>query len=260
MLDERAALQFCHGLPQLRLCVHNDRTVPRYRLLDRLAGHQEKTDAFLAGLNGNLIATIEQNERVIPGVVLRVGARIDSRFGQNRARIRCIPERARTGEDVGKSVTCSLDLQPLASIRSNRDINLARIGRYSFDRSPLSPELSANHPDSCAVIVRDHRDRTRWDVLIARVRHLQARGQIRPQLEAVHPAVAVAFWHFLVENAASSCHPLHVASGHFSFIAQAVTVLDRPGQNVGDGFDAAVWMPGKSGAVIVRIIVTEIVQ
>jgi hypothetical protein len=33
---------------------------------------QQKTDAFFAGLNGNLIPTIEQNERVIPGVVLRI--------------------------------------------------------------------------------------------------------------------------------------------------------------------------------------------
>ena len=94
MLDERAALQFCHGLPQLPLGVHDDRTVPRHRFLNRLAGHQEKTDAFFAGLNGNLISTIEQNERVIPGVVLRVGVWFDGRFGQNRARIRCIPERA----------------------------------------------------------------------------------------------------------------------------------------------------------------------
>ena len=58
----------------------------------------------------------------------------------------------------------------------------------------------------------------------------------------------------------SRCHPLHVASGHFSLIAQAVTVLDRPGENVGDGFDAAMWMPGKSCCIIVGVIVTEIVQ
>ena len=76
----------------------------------------------------------------------------------------------------------------------------------------------------------------------------------------MHPALAIAFRHLLVENAASSGHPLHVASSHFPFIAQAVTVLDRPGQNVGDGFDAAVWVPGKSRGVIVRIIVAEIVQ
>jgi hypothetical protein len=31
---------------------------------------------------------------VISGIVLRVGVWVDSRFGQHRARIRCIPERA----------------------------------------------------------------------------------------------------------------------------------------------------------------------
>jgi hypothetical protein len=40
VLDERAALQFCHGLPQLLLGVHHDRTVPRHRFLNRLARYQ----------------------------------------------------------------------------------------------------------------------------------------------------------------------------------------------------------------------------
>ena len=35
VLDERAALQFCHGLSQLLLGVHDDRTVPRHRLLTK---------------------------------------------------------------------------------------------------------------------------------------------------------------------------------------------------------------------------------
>jgi hypothetical protein len=59
MLDERAALQFCHGLSQLLLGVHDNRTVPRHRLLNRLARYQKKTDAFLAGLNSNLVTATE---------------------------------------------------------------------------------------------------------------------------------------------------------------------------------------------------------
>jgi hypothetical protein len=70
-------------------------------------------------------------------------------------------------------------------------------------------------------------------------------GQIRRQLEAVHPATAILFRHLLVENAASRCHCTSPG------VAQAVTVLDRAGQDVGDGFDAAMWMTGKSGRVIV---------
>src|SRR5215471_10104841 len=92
MLNELAALQFCQSLSQFLLGVHDDRTVPGNRLLNRLARYQEKTDAFVAGLNDNLIAAIEEHERVIAGLVLRVGFRVDSRFSQNRARIRCIPE------------------------------------------------------------------------------------------------------------------------------------------------------------------------
>ena len=79
VLDERAALQLCHGLLQLLLGVHDDRTVPRHRLLNRLARYHQKTDAFLASLNGNLRAAIEEHERVIAGVVLRVGVWVDIR-------------------------------------------------------------------------------------------------------------------------------------------------------------------------------------
>jgi hypothetical protein len=67
---------------------------PYHAILNGLARYQQKTDAFFAGLNSNLVAAIEEHERVIPGIVLRVRVWVDSRFGQNRARIRCIPERA----------------------------------------------------------------------------------------------------------------------------------------------------------------------
>jgi len=46
----------------------------------------------------------------------------------------------------------------------------------------------------------------------------------------------------------------------FPLLPKLSPVLNRAGQDVGDGFDAAMWMPGKSGRVIVEVIVTEIVQ
>src|SRR5271169_1918819 len=46
----------------------------------------------------------------------------------------------------------------------------------------------------------------------------------------------------------------------FPLLPKLSPVLNRAGQDVGDGFDAAMWMPGKSGRVIVGVIVTEIVQ
>src|SRR6202011_6357961 len=43
-------------------------------------------------------------------------------------------------------------------------------------------------------------------------------------------------------------------------VADAVAVLDGSGKHVGDGFDAAVRMPGKSGEIILRHVIAEIVE
>ena len=43
-------------------------------------------------------------------------------------------------------------------------------------------------------------------------------------------------------------------------IAEAVAVLDRAGQHVGDRLDAAVRMPGKPRQVVVGVVVAEIVE
>jgi hypothetical protein len=66
--------------------------------------------------------------------------------------------------------------------------------------------------------------------------------------------------HLLVQNAAAGRHPLHVAGGHAALVAQAVAVRHFAGKHIGDGLDAAVRMPGKSGHVIRRILIAEIVQ
>src|SRR5438045_7840247 len=76
----------------------------------------------------------------------------------------------------------------------------------------------------------------------------------------MHAALRIALGHFLVENAAARRHPLHVTRGHLALVAQAVAMLDRAGEHVGDGLDAAMRMPGKSRQIILRIFIAEIVQ
>src|SRR3569833_1149219 len=66
-LDERPVAQFCDGLTQLRLCVHDDRSVPGHRLLDRLAGDEQETHAALACLDDDLVAAVERDQRSVPG-------------------------------------------------------------------------------------------------------------------------------------------------------------------------------------------------
>ena len=70
----------------------------------------------------------------------------------------------------------------------------------------------------------------------------------------------VALRHLLVQDAAAGGHPLHVAGAERAAVAEAVAVLDRAGQHVGDGLDAAVRMPGKAGEVVVGTVVAEIVE
>ena len=63
-----------------------------------------------------------------------------------------------------------------------------------------------------------------------------------------------------MDDAAAGSHPLDVAGGDGAVVAHAVAVLDGPGENVGDGLDAAVRMPGKPGEVVFGHVVAEIVE
>ena len=76
----------------------------------------------------------------------------------------------------------------------------------------------------------------------------------------MHASFRIALRHFLMKNSASGGHPLHVAGAQGSAIPQAVAVVHRSPQDIGDGFDAAMGVPGKTGPIIVGAIVTEIVQ
>ena len=76
----------------------------------------------------------------------------------------------------------------------------------------------------------------------------------------MHPALLIAPGHFLVQDAASGGHPLHIARGHLALVAEAVAVLDRTGEYVRNRLDPAVRMPGKSRQVIFRIVIAKVVQ
>src|SRR5581483_6363190 len=76
----------------------------------------------------------------------------------------------------------------------------------------------------------------------------------------MHAAARVALRHFLMQDAPAGRHPLYVAGFEIAAIAEAVTVLDGAGEHISNGFDAAVRMPRKAGAIIVRPVVAEIVE
>src|ERR1700733_11294844 len=97
----------------------------------------------------------------------RVGF-VDS-LGQNRTRIRRVAKSTGTSEHVRECVTRSLHLEPLALPRSHGDIEVIRICSYAFHRSSFTPKLAADNAYAGTIIVGHLGDRTRRDILIARV-------------------------------------------------------------------------------------------
>ena len=76
----------------------------------------------------------------------------------------------------------------------------------------------------------------------------------------MHAAGRVAVRHLLVQDAPAGRHPLHVAGAQGTVVAQAVGMVDRAGEHVGDGLDPAMRVPGEAGLVVGGTIVAEIVE
>ena len=95
---------------------------------------------------------------------------------------------------------------------------------------------------------------------VARVHHFVGRGQVGPQLEAFENALGVALGHLLVNDAAASGHPLHVARRDYTAVAQAVAVFDVAAQDVGDGLDPAMGMPGESLEEVLGLVRAKVVE
>ena len=63
-----------------------------------------------------------------------------------------------------------------------------------------------------------------------------------------------------MQDARPGGHPLHVARAKAARVAQAVAVIDGAGEDIGDGLDAAMGVPGKAAQVILGPFVAEIVE
>jgi hypothetical protein len=64
----------------------------------------------------------------------------------------------------------------------------------------------------------------------------------------------------LVHDPPAGGHPLDVARPQLALVPEAVAVLDRTREHVGNRLDAAVRVPRESGEVVVRVLVAEVVQ
>ena len=77
MTDERAVVQLGHCLAQLFLRVHDDGSVPRNGLFERLTRDEQKANALGTGLDNDLIAAVEEDERMVARVVNGIGIGVD---------------------------------------------------------------------------------------------------------------------------------------------------------------------------------------
>ena len=63
-----------------------------------------------------------------------------------------------------------------------------------------------------------------------------------------------------MDNAGTCCHPLHIPVREDTAIAQRICVLDLTFQDIGDGFNAAMGMPGKALCIFLRVIIAKIIH
>ena len=118
--------------------------------------------------------------------------------------------------------------------------------RARFDDRPSAESFARDDTDMRQTIRGGRlRDAGAGDLLVARRDHLVALREIDPELEAVHATAAALHlggWHFRVDHASTSGHPLHVAGSELAAVSGGVLVLHLSFEHVGDGFEAAVWM------------------
>src|SRR5258708_18536705 len=131
-------------------------------------------------------------------------------IGANALRRRSIAECAVALEDVRERVPRRLYRNRLAHAGGNPHVEVTGIGGDTLDGAALTPEIAGDDAHAGAVVIHDFGDFLRMNVLIARIGHLQAARQVRPELEAVHAAALVALGHLLMEDAATGGHPLCV--------------------------------------------------
>ena len=63
-----------------------------------------------------------------------------------------------------------------------------------------------------------------------------------------------------MDDATASRHPLHITGGNGAMVSHAVAVLNRTGQDVGNGFNTAMRVPREASKIILRNVVAKVVQ
>jgi hypothetical protein len=128
------------------------------RLLNRSSRDEQKPNSLRPCLHSNLIAPVEEHQRVIPNVVHRRCIGFRGLLGENGTGIRRVAEGAGAGEDVGKCVASYLHFESLPLAGRHRDIEVIWIRGHAFHRPRLAPELATDDAHPGTVVICHVRD------------------------------------------------------------------------------------------------------
>jgi len=70
----------------------------------------------------------------------------------------------------------------------------------------------------------------------------------------------IALRHFLMDDPAARGHPLYIASGNGAAVPHAVAVIHGSREDVCNGFDSTVRVPGEPCQIIFRNVIPKIIE
>src|SRR5216684_2580475 len=260
LLDERAPVEFVEGDAQLLLGVHHDRALPGDGLADGLPRDEQEAHGICFRRDCHLFAVVEGDQVPVADQARPLHVEIVLALDLIAVRVLLLAEHAFAADDVSEDGVAARRAVGEGLAGGHADVEVLGTGDDVAHRAGHAAYRAGDDLDGRAAGVSHFRDLRAPHPAIARRHHLVLRGQVGPELEAVHGAIGVTLGHLLVDDAAARRHPLHVAGTDRIAVAHAVTVRDLPAQHIGDGFHAAMGMPGETVAVLVRVVRTEIIQ
>jgi hypothetical protein len=169
-------------------------------------------------------------------------------------------EVAFSGNNVGKGRVAAPDGMTEFGPGRHRDIEVFRFGDDIPNRTRRAVNPTADDLHLDALGEGDLGDLGTLHIPVAGFHHLVGGREISPELKAVHATLVIPLRHLLVDDAAAGRHPLHIPRCNYSAVAQAVAMVHFSSQDICDGFNAPMRMPGEALQIVGGVIAAKIIQ
>src|SRR6266508_2136396 len=99
------------------------------------------------------------------------------------------------------------------------------------------------------------------DFLVPTLGHLEMRREVDPETEPVNRSIRTAAWHYLVQNAATGGHPLHITGTDQTGVTETIAVMRGAFEHISDRFNATMRVHGEAAdGTLNRIIEGEVIE